>query len=138
MPGLRGADRWIELALATVIAGATVVNACVANRQWSAIAKNNEIITRPYVKIDLKPETFSTERQNPNTPGRYLSIQFSIENTGRLPALTNVQVGLVWETRNRQRPHKPSSSSGVGRRFLFPQQDSGLFTAYSDSPLTDG
>jgi hypothetical protein len=89
-----GWDRWIELIFILVVATATVVNVCVANRQWGSMNESNSInlqaltsVQRPFVTVvDLIPEV--TEQNAPGArSGKSTSWRFipEIENSGGTP-----------------------------------------------------
>lgn len=68
-------------AILSAIAGFRAYDA--ANRAVQAALDANQIAIRPYIKIDLLPDTFEIT----SSPiGRSLAMQFTIENTGKLPA----------------------------------------------------
>jgi hypothetical protein len=131
-----GFDRWIELVLATAIAGATIWNVCVATRQWSVMNETNQINTRPYIKIELIPESFAVNVSPSPGGSAGIIMQFAIENTGKLPAPADIQGSILWSGRSHQKGQW--SFNNLGKRFLFPSQDSVRFIAYAANELTPG
>src|ERR1035441_9266500 len=124
---------WVEIwtFIVLVITLAIVVwYASEAHRSNTLTLQAIETNTRPFIKVDFKPETFALRPAEEDSFQNTVSIQFTIENTGKLPAPARVQAGAEWETSERSKaPDKPTPNSNVGSRFLFPQQDSGLLTA---------
>jgi hypothetical protein len=131
---------WIALAT-LIVASCAAIGAGFAAyftyRQWDTATRTLEAAVRPYLKVDFLPDSFAMQR-HPNGGGQVMSIQFTIENTGKLPAPARVQAGVAWESRTHTRaPNEPAGTNNVGQRYLFPKQESGRFTAYSKD-LTAG
>lgn len=107
-----------------------------ANRAVAAAIAANEIAIRPYVKIDLLPDSFKV---GPRVGGTEMSMQFSIANTGKLPAPVNIGGEILWSGAHHERG--PWSFATLGQLFLFPNQDSGILTVkspvLSDGQMTD-
>jgi hypothetical protein len=80
-------DRWLELVLIVVIAGATVVNVCVANRQWSAMRVSNRINTDAMIaanRASIAP--IRVELNGRVTQGQKIKYTLYYQNTGHSPA----------------------------------------------------
>jgi hypothetical protein len=112
-------DRVIELFFAFAIMIATVFNVWVARWQWQSMNESNQISTRPYFKITLKPEAFDLVVPN----GGFSGITFNVQNTGRLPGLAYIQTAADW--RDHGQTHQPSwpSFTHVADAFIFPGDD---------------
>lgn len=122
---------------AAVAAGAGAWQGLVANQGVVQARIANEIATRPYIKIDILPESFAIGTV-PQRGGSVMSIQFTITNTGKLPAPVRVQTATSWQSVKHQLDQSTLRSySNLGQRFLFPEQDSGRFTSYTNG-LSDG
>jgi hypothetical protein len=83
-----------ELFLGFVIAGATVINVCVAYRQWSVMVQNNGISSGQLESMTADQRAWiypaSIKIIGPlifNQEGAEITIVTTIKNTGRLPAL---------------------------------------------------
>ena len=91
---------------------------------------------RSYIKIAMLPNTFSLM---PRVGGNEMSMQFTIANTGKLPAPAHVQGEILWSGANHERG--PWTLDSLGERFLFPEQDGGQFSikspVISDGQLID-
>lgn len=126
--------------VAAIAAGASAYQGYAANQALDISRKANEIAIRPYIKITFDPSNFDLT-QVTRDPGRRFRIKFTIENTGKLPAMASVQSGAIWVGKGHpQLPHTPAPIRLVGRRFLFPGGEadgSPTFDAYTDQP-TDG
>ena len=102
------------------------LSAEAANRAVEAALAANEIAIRPYIKIDLSPDSFKVA---PRADGLEMSMQFSIENIGKLPAPANVGGEILWSGFNHERG--PWSFAKLSELFLFPNQNSPTFTVKS-------
>jgi hypothetical protein len=83
-------DKKIELFFAFVIAAATVVNLCVAVRQWAAMVENNGIASRALTAVQRAFITVSELKQEPkfDKDGKVIAWRFTpvIKNTGNTDA----------------------------------------------------
>jgi hypothetical protein len=130
-----GFDRWIELIFAAAIAGATIFNVLVARMQWQAMNETNQISTRPYIKVKLRPETFILPK---NGDGGLRGVRFLVENTGKLPAMLYIQSAVNYQAggHNGDDQHWPSINL-VGEKFVFPGDPPAEFTSQTLS-ITKG
>ena len=135
---------WVDLLGIWIAAGTFIaaVGAAIAASlaayftygQWDAATRTLEATVRPYVKINVLPDTFAVQNI-PEAGGRErISVQFSIENTGKFPAPARIQYGLDWQSAGHQRTSSgtPQTTAALGARYLFPNQDSGHFRAFSN------
>lgn len=139
----RQEPNWVDVGTFLVLAATLIVVSiytCEAHRQNELTREAITTQTRPYLRVAIKPETFSLSK-TPPTAGRNdrtMSIQFSVANGGKLPGYARIQAGIVWESQHRGRePNTPQPTTNLGSRFIFPDQDNGLLTAYSKN-LTPG
>ena len=133
MPGI-GFDRWVELIFAGAIVAATVVNVYIAHSEWTAMVETNRINTRPYINIELLPDTLRIA-PNPSKSGdtrSVLAIDFTVENGGRLPAPLDIGSNGTWLTQHHQ-PNKLDGFRLVATLLLFPGAKPKPYTAYSAS-----
>ena len=133
-----GFDRWIELGFTGAILIATVVNVCVAYRQWTVMDESNRINTRPYIKVLMAPGTFVIHKAGDGARDSR-SLQFVVQNIGRLPGLAAITSAVNWEGRGHPRDDKSWPSIGVvGRIFLFPDNNQGVVFSSQPLDLTKG
>jgi len=135
---------WVDISTLSVLAAILVVVSiytCYAGRQNELTRQAIELNTRPYVKVIFEPTTFALDRKIPSGVAnpQTMSIQFSIKNTGKLPACASVQANATWESPSKRRePHAPAANNALGRRFIFPDQENGYLTAYDTRGMTAG
>lgn len=135
---------FLTVLLTSVAAVGAVVSAIygwraviAANRSAEAARVQNETSVRPYVKITFDPKSFAI-RPQPLSGQPALSIQFSVDNYGKLPALLRIQSGMNWyDAHHTRQPNLPQATSNVGQRFVFASDEKEPLTAYSE-PLGVG
>ncbi len=86
-----------ELFLGFVIAAATVVNVCVAYRQWAAMIQNNGIASgqlevmqnekRPWIKVSVSTKDPLRFSEWSGDKGILIRLQFELKNAGDAPAV---------------------------------------------------
>lgn len=107
--------------------GATIAASFAAYytyQQWQASEKTLQATIRPYIKVELKPETFEI-RKPPQGSRDAICVNFTIENTGKLPALLNTMAGVEWSPSSEGRNGNwPKASRGYGGSvYLFEKQN---------------
>lgn len=116
-----GWDRIIELIFAFAIVVATIGNVWVTHKQWTAMKESNQIQTRPYVKITLKPESFVL-RSPDDKRGDSRTLKFQLTNVGKLPRLVLALSAVDWDGPGHARSANWPSVAQSGREFLFPDE----------------
>lgn len=86
-PSFRGVvvDRWIELAFTFAIMVATIVNVCVAVRQWDVANGQLAVMRadqRPWISLDIEPEGPLIRDGNDWS----FIVKYTINNVGKSPA----------------------------------------------------
>jgi hypothetical protein len=131
---------WAASGAALAAAAAAAVGAWqgwIATQGVTEARRANEIAIRPYIKVDLLPDTFAIGPIS-SRGGTVMSIQFTIENTGKLPAPATIQASIGWQASHHPLDRNAFRSyEGLGQRFLFPNQESGRITKYTNV-LSDG
>jgi hypothetical protein len=91
---------------------------------------------RTYITINILADAFAVKRLQPEKGGgsERMTVELTIENTGKLPAPARVQAGVDWQSAGHQRAstNAPQATSNIGQRYLFPSQDSGRFTVMTN------
>jgi hypothetical protein len=85
-----GPDRWIELFFTFAILAATVVNVCIANKQWSAMTESNKINRESFTSVQRAFIAISDVEVTPlYTSGEitHWALRVNVENSGNTPTV---------------------------------------------------
>lgn len=95
-----------------------------------------ETQSRPYLKIKIYPETFSTDTFTSTAGGLVVSMQFSIENIGKFPAYTLISASMIYQRDNVAVGWR--ANGGQERRFIFPGESQEKFHVRGTWALSEG
>ncbi len=126
----------LELALALALISVAIAQCWVYLRQAEIMRENIEATVRPYVAVSIDPRSIRFH-QDPSNKGQRLCVDFTVINTGKLPAYTIIQVGVDWETRKHPIRRPFAVGNQVGVRYLFEGENSGAIPACSEE-LSEG
>ncbi|MGJ5009283.1 hypothetical protein ACQR05_16040 [Bradyrhizobium oligotrophicum] len=95
--------------------GAVTLTYCALRTSQQA----NEIQTRPYIKIEFEPDTFTVRSAN-DKRGDSRVVKFRLTNIGKLPRLVLALSATDWDGPGHARSTNWPSIGESGRAFLFP------------------
>jgi hypothetical protein len=100
-------------------------------KQADIMQQTIQATIRPFLKVKFEPSSFSVQNGKP-------CMDFSVENTGKLPAFATVNTGLAWEAPSHSRGRgNPQATSTVGSRYVFEGEKGDPFHSCGQQ-LSDG